>query len=343
MIQAKLTQPGRIEFSDVPVPKPGPTQALLKVKRIGICGSDIHAFHGIHRFVTFPIVQGHEGSGEIVETGSEVSGFAAGDRVTVRPQASCGRCIHCLGGNFNLCEEYKVIGVIGGIAGMASEYFQVEASLLHKLPDGMSFDQGAMVEPAAVAVHSIRRGGRIQGAKVLVFGAGPIGNLVAQAAKAFGAQQVMITDINQTRLDLAQKCQIDYCINTSKEDLKKAVCDRFGRDRADIIFDCAAVKATILNSIDLARRGSSILIVGNFNEPVSLELALVQRREISLIGVMNYIGADFDDAIQLIAAGKIRTTEFVSAYFGLKDYLSAYHYIQANTNSVMKVMIKVAD
>ena len=158
MLQVKTLGPGQISINEIPVPDPGLYQVLLKVMRFGICGSDIHLYHGRHKYVTFPLVQGHEGSGVIAKIGKRVSGFQVGDRVVVRPLMSCGKCRQCLEGRYNLCEDYKVIGVLGGTTGMAAEYFLCEASILHKMPDNMSFGQGALVEPAAVGVHAIALG-----------------------------------------------------------------------------------------------------------------------------------------------------------------------------------------
>ena len=343
MLQAYLKQPKDIEYRDVPIPEPGPGQALMAVKRVGVCGSDIHVYHGKHKYAIFPLVQGHEGSGEVVKVGPGVDGVKPGDKVTLRPQMYCGECLLCRQGRYNLCETYKVIGVLGGTTGMASEYFLADASKLHRLPAKLSYDEGAMIEPAAVGVHSIKMGGDVSGANVLVIGAGPIGNLVAQAAKALGAAKVVLTDINPVRLELARNCGIDHCVDTSGADLEQVLLQLFGPDRADVIYDCAGVPKMMETLVRIARRGSNIVLVGNFYDMVPVELGLVQRRELKLVGVMNYTAEDYDETIRLMEQSKIRVNALISNHFSLRDYDKAYAYIDANNSTVMKVMIDVGE
>lgn len=167
----------KIVLEDVPIPEVGDDQVLIEMKRVGICGSDIQVYHGRHKYMKFPVVQGHEGSGIICKTGRHVAGFTVGDRVTVQPQVFCGECAACKSGHYNVCQQLKVYGV--NTNGMAVEYFLTEASKVLKIGDEMSFDEGALVEPAAVAVGAVRRSGNLQAKHVLVVGAGPIGNFVA--------------------------------------------------------------------------------------------------------------------------------------------------------------------
>ena len=342
MLQATLQAPKTIEYQDVPMPEPGEGQVVMKVKRIGICGSDIHVYHGSHKYATLPIVQGHEGSGTVEKIGSGVKGLAPGDLVTLRPQHFCGECFLCKQGRYNLCETYRVMGVLGGITGMASEYFLVDASKLHKLPSAMTFDEGAVVEPAAVGVHAVKLGGKAACSKILVIGAGPIGNLAAQAAKALGADKAMIADISDVRLELAKKCGIDFCINTLNTDLESAILEHFGPNRADFILDCAGSPKTLEQAIHIARRGTNIVLVGNFYDFVPVELGLVQRRELNLIGDMNYVAEDYEDTIRFIASGKIKVNQLISNHFAFREYGAAYQYIDDNAGgAVMKVMIDV--
>jgi L-iditol 2-dehydrogenase len=341
MLSALMTAPAEIDFQEIPIPEVGKDQVLIRVKRIGVCGSDIHVYHGKHRYMTYPVVQGHEGPGIIEKIGEGVKEFSVGDRVTVQPTEFCGKCYQCTHGRNNICEEIKVLGVHS--TGMGSEYFLIDQSKVLKLPENMNFDQGAMVEATAVAVHAVRRSGNIEGLNVLVLGAGPIGNLVGQAAKALGANKVMITDINPTRLRIAEKCSIDYTVNTLEESLEDKLIEKFGVFKADVIFDCAAVKSTMEQSKNNARKGSNIVIVGNFNGTVELEMAFFQRREINIIGVMLYSREDFEKAIELIAQDKINTKDLITNYFDLKDYLEAYQFIDANAQTVMKVIIKVSE
>lgn len=341
MLQAVMTEAAKIEFVDVPVPEVGRNQVLIKVKRIGICGSDIQIYHGKHKFMTYPIVQGHEGSGTIAKVGNAVDAFSVGDNVTVQPQNYCGQCYPCRHGQYNVCENLSVLGVHE--TGMASEYFLTDASKVLKLPDTINFDQGALVEPTAVAVGAVRKCGGLKDANVVVLGAGPIGNLVAQVARASGAKKVMITDIKPQRLQIAAKCHIDHCLNAVEWQLGDAINQYFEADGADVIFDCAGVKSTIIDAISTARRGSKIVVVANFKERVDIELVLMQRKELTMYGIMMYVREDYENAIRLIAEGKINTKALITNYFEMTQFLEAYQYIDKNQDNVMKVILKVGD
>ena len=202
MLQQVMTNPGEIIFREVPVPEVKENQVLVKIMNIGVCGSDIHVYHGKHPFTKYPVTQGHEVSGEITELGKNVTEFQVGQKVTIEPQVYCGHCYPCRHGKYNLCEELKVMGF--QTTGTASEYFAVDASKVTPIPEDMSYEEGAMIEPLAVAVHGVKQMGDVAGMNIAVLGAGPIGNLVAQAAKGMGAAKVMITDISDLRLAKAE-------------------------------------------------------------------------------------------------------------------------------------------
>lgn len=170
MVQQIMTKPGTIEFREIEIPKAGEGQVLIRIERIGICGSDIHVYHGEHPFTSYPVTQGHEVAGEVVEVGGAVDGFTVGQKVTIEPQVYCGKCYPCRHGKYNLCEELKVMGF--QTTGTASEYFAVDASKVTLLPEEMSFEEGAMIEPLAVAVHAVKQMGDVRGMKVAVLGAG---------------------------------------------------------------------------------------------------------------------------------------------------------------------------
>jgi L-iditol 2-dehydrogenase len=212
MLQAVMVNPGEIKFQDVPVPSVGPDQVLVKIKRIGVCGSDIHVFHGQHPYVTYPLTQGHEVSGQIERLGEHVTGLSIGQKVTIEPQVTCGECHPCRHGKYNLCENLKVM--VSRRPAPPASISQLTLLRLQPLPDTLSFDEGAMIEPLAVTVHAVRQARDISGSKVAVLGAGPIGILLTQSLKALGASEVMVTDISDFRLKIAKTCGADYVYNT---------------------------------------------------------------------------------------------------------------------------------
>ncbi len=341
MLQQVMTNPGEIIFQEVPTPKPGDGQVLVKIKDIGICGSDIHVYHGKHPFTSYPVTQGHEVSGEIAELGAGVSGFAVGQKVTIEPQVYCGKCHPCRHGKYNLCEELKVMGF--QTTGTASEYFAVDASKVTPLPQEMSFAEGAMIEPLAVAVHGVKQVGDVTGMNIAVLGAGPIGNLVAQTAKGMGATKVMITDVSDFRLKKAEECGIDVCVNTREKNFGEALTEAFGPDKADVIYDCAGNNTTMGQAIQYARKGSVIVLVAVFAEMAQIDLAVANDHELDIKSTMMYRHDDYVDAIRLVKEEKVHLRPLISKTFAFHDYLEAYRYIDANREETMKVIVHVQD
>lgn len=341
MLQQVMTAPGEIEFREVPTPEPKENEVLVKIMKIGVCGSDIHVYHGEHPFTSYPVTQGHEVSGEIAALGKNVTGFSTGQKVTIQPQVVCGKCYPCRHGKYHLCEELKVMGF--QTTGVASHYFAVDAAKVTLLPEEMSFDEGAMIEPLAVAVHAVKRAGDVKGAKIAVLGAGPIGILVAQTAKGFGAESVMITDVSDLRLAKAKECGADYCINTKNEDFGEAMVQCFGPDKADVIYDCAGNDITMGQAIKYARKGSTIILVAVFAGMAKIDLAVLNDHELDLNTSMMYRNEDYIDAIRLVNEGKVKLAPLISEHFAFRDYLKAYQFIDANRESTMKVIINVQE
>lgn len=341
MLQQVMTSPGVIEFNEVPVPEAGEGQVLIKIMKIGVCGSDIHVYHGEHPFTKYPVTQGHEVSGEIVKLGQGVEGLAVGQKVTIQPQVVCGECYPCRHGKYNLCEELKVMGF--QTTGVASHYFAVDAAKVTPLPEAMSFDEGAMIEPLAVAVHAVRQAGDVSGKKIAVLGAGPIGILVAQVAKGMGADAVMVTDISDVRLAKAGECGVDYCENTKKVNFGQALLKDFGPDKADVIYDCAGNNVTMGQAIQYARKGSTIILVAVFAGMAQIDLAVLNDHELDLNTTMMYRNEDYVQAIQLVNEGKVQLKPLISSHFAFRDYKKAYEYIDANRETTMKVIINVQE
>lgn len=339
MLQQVMTAPGEIRFDTVPIPHPQPGQVLIKIKRIGVCGSDIHVYHGKHPYTKYPVTQGHEVSGQVVELGEEVKGLRVGQKVTIEPQVYCGHCHPCTHGKYNLCESLKVMGF--QTTGTASEYFAVDAGKVTPLPDTMSYDEGAMIEPLAVTVHAAKRAGDVKGLKVCVLGCGPIGILLVQTLKAFGAAEVLATDISDYRLALAKECGADHVVNTRSADFGAALADAFGPDKADLIYDCAGNDITMDQAIQNARKGSTIILVAVYAGLAHCDLAKLNDSELDLNTTMMYRHEDYVDAIRFVGEGKIRLAPLMSKHFAFTDYADAYRYIDLNQEATMKVLVDV--
>lgn len=336
---AKVTAPYTVEFEERPMPTYGDDQVLLKILAFGICGSDMQIYHGQHPVAQYPLVMGHEVSAVVDQVGKNVTDFKPGDKVTIEPQVFCGHCKPCQQGRFNVCEDIKVMGVY--MDGCNCEYFSCDARYLHHVPDFLTDEQIALVEPLAVGVGSVKRSRTFKGGNVVVVGAGTIGNCAAQAAKGLGAGKVLVTDIVDSKLEYALECGIDYAFNTSKMTLSEAIEKAFGEDKADVIIDCAAVAPVFKSIIEAARPNSEIILTGSYKTPVTFEVPRIQRREISLIGHFMYVREDFADAIRLLSEGKITITKTVSQVYPFDKYDEALKFFDEHPDQVMKIIVKM--
>jgi L-iditol 2-dehydrogenase len=223
--------------------------------------------------------------------------------------------------------------------GAASEYFPIPARKTLKIPEPVSIDEAAMIEPTAVAVHALRRGGDVKGKKVVVLGSGTIGNLVGQVALASGASGVLNTDISDYKLDKARACGLEHGVNTQRENLSEAVLRVFGPDRADLILECVGAQATIDQAIENARKGTTIVVVGVFGEKPRVDLGLVQDHELNLAGTLMYQRSDYERAIELVERGAMHLDKMITHRFDFRSYPEAYEAIEASNGEYMKVMI----
>ncbi|MFC1996189.1 zinc-binding dehydrogenase [Chloroflexota bacterium] len=336
MKQAVMTAPGEILIHEIDVPQPGPGEVLLRIQRIGVCGSDVHVYHGVHPYTGYPVVQGHEYSASIEAIGPGVEGFEYGEKVTSTPQIVCGVCKPCQRGDYHICDQLEVEGFQA--PGCAQELWVTPAERIIHLPESFSFEQGALVEPVSVAVRAVSRAGSLEGRNVVIFGAGPIGNLVAQVARAEGAQ-VLITDLSDYRLGIARECGLKATSNASNESLAKSVDRVFGPAGFDVAFECVGVEDTITTAIENIQKGGTIIVVGVFGEKPRLDLGLVQDRELNIHGTLMYQRHDYHRAVELIASGKVATQPLFSKHFPMDEYLAAYEFIEAQGDKTMKVFI----
>lgn len=337
MLRAVMTKPGTIEVREAAKPASGEGEIVMQTRRIGICGSDVHVYHGLHPYTSYPVVQGHEVSGVVAELGPGVDGLAIGDRITFLPQLTCGECYPCRHGMHHICESLRVMGFQA--PGAAQEFVALDAANVLRLPGHMSLDQGALIEPISVAAHALARAGGAAGRRVLVLGAGPIGNLTAQVARASGAEAVMVTDLSPYRLDKARACGLDLLVDPAATDLGVAIRENFGTDGADLIMECVGAQATVEQAISYARPGTTIVVVGVFGRKPEIDVGLIQDHELSLVGTLMYQKPDYERAIELAAGGAMTLEPLVTDHFPLEQYLAAYEKIERAGGETMKVMI----
>lgn len=339
MRQAILVEPKHIEFKEVAEPKATDLtahQVLVNIKRIGICGSEIHSYHGLHPATFYPVVQGHEYSGVVMAVGSEVTVCKPGDHITARPQLVCGKCNPCKRGQYNVCEHLRVQAFQAD--GAAQDFFVVDDDRVAKLPEGMSLDYGAMIEPSAVGAHASNRTD-VKGKNVVVSGAGTIGNLIAQFCIARGAKNVLITDVSDLRLAKARECGIKHTLNITKKTLKEAAQELFGEEGYQVGFEVAGVEVSIRSLMETIEKGSDIVIVAVFAKDPALSMFYLGEHELRLIGSMMYRHEDYLTAIDYVNKGIVNLKPLVSNRFAFEEYDDAYKFIDTHRETSMKVLI----
>jgi len=338
MRQAVMKSPGVIEFNEIAPPEDlKSNEILLRIQKIGVCGSDIHVFHGEHPATPYPVVQGHEYSAIIESVGSDVTKAKPGMRATARPQLVCGKCGPCKRGQYNACQELKVQGFQA--PGVAQDLFVVTEDRLIVFPDSMSFVQGVMIEPASVGAHSTNRAGSIEGKNVVVSGAGTIGNLVAQFAKARGAKKVLITDISDYRLSIARRCGIDHTLNIKDIPFDTGIKDVFGVESFQLGFEAAGVQASLDSLIANVEKGGDVVILGVYANNPTINMYYLGEHELNVFGSMMYIQEDYEEAVEMISAGKIITDPLITKHFPFEKYNDAYKFIEKQGDQSMKVII----
>jgi len=333
MLASVLTGPKTIELREVEVPVPQPGQVLVMVTAVGVCGSDTHFYQtgAIGDIVVRgPIVLGHETGGQIVAVGHGVDPGRVGSRVAVEPQTPCRRCDYCKRGLYHLCRDVQFYGA-WPVDGSFSEYAIVDDDFAHAIPDAMTDEQAALVEPVSVAVHAARRGGVALGSRVLVTGAGPIGVLCAQVARASGATEIIITDPVAHRREFALAHGADVALDPATADL-----DVYA-EHFDVYIDASGNGPAILSALPTIRPGGTAVLVGMGGLQLEIPIAMIQHREITLTGTFRYVNT-WPAAIELIVSGAIDATSLVTGRYGLEDVEEAL--LKSTTDPVsIKTMI----
>ena len=322
---------GNMEIREAEIPRPGPGEVLIEIKSVGICGSDLHIYHWNIAFkMNPPMIIGHEFSGVIVETGEGVKGWEKGSRVTAEPSAIvCGECRYCRTGAYNMCPDRRVLGywLNGGFA----EYIVVNAQRLHRLPDSISFDEGALTEPLACCVHGVHELTGIEvGDLVAVLGPGAIGLLCAQLAKAEGAQVMVIgTGADRERLAAAKALGMDYCINLEEEDPIAFAQELSGGEGADVVLECSGAGSAAAMGLEIARRMGKYTQIGLFGKPITLDFERIAYKELRVTGSLSQRWTAWKRAIRIMAQGKVDLKAVTSDKFPLTQWKTAFDKFEA--------------
>ena len=336
MKAAVIKSPYEVEIVEKGLPEIKEGEALISVKICGICGSDLHVYRGKHPFVKEPRVPGHEFSGVVAE--GDI--YSRGEAVTVEPLIPCGKCDLCIRGEYNVCRDLKVIGI--HVDGAMAEYVKVPEDRIYRLPKGVSFKEGALIEPLAVAVHIVRRAKVSLNDDVLILGAGPIGLLVLQVAKLLGVKRIFITDVVDYRLDLAEKLGADYTINASVDSVEEVVYKATNGLGVDIAIEVAGAPNTPLQAVKLTKPHGRVVIVGFFEEPrVPMDMTEIVAKELEIVGSRVY-WHDFKTAIDLVARRVINVKRIVTHSFPLEDVAKAFEVADKKLYNAVKVLVLIS-
>jgi L-iditol 2-dehydrogenase len=336
-----LSSYNNLEIAEMPLPAVGPGEVLVRVEACGICGSDVHGYDGSSGRRIPPIVMGHEAAGVVAAVGADVEGYAAGDRVTFDSTVYCGECAFCKSGDVNLCDNRQVVGVSCGDYrrhGAFAEFVVVPQRILYRLPEGISFAEAAMLEAASVAIHGVRVSEARGGETALVIGAGMIGLLTLQAARAAGCARVFVADVDATRLKMAKDAGADEILHASGAELVAQVMKLTEGRGVDLAFEAVGRNETVAGAIDCTRKGGTVTLIGNIQPEVTLPLQKVVTRQLRLQGSCASSG-EYPQAIELITSGKINVAPLITAVAPLEEGPRWFERLHAREPNLMKVIL----
>jgi L-iditol 2-dehydrogenase len=338
---ARLYKPFDIRIEDSDLPEIGEHQVLINVKSVGVCRSDIYYYNsGKIGDITLndPLILGHEFSGIISEIGNKVSKFKKGDRVAIEPAVSCGECEFCLSGNPNLCPSVKFCGT-PPIQGALSEYYLAEQEQLFLIPDSLSFDMGALLEPLGVAIHSVNLAKIKLSQSVAIVGCGPIGLLVLQLVKLMRLNEIFCFDLLDYRLEKAKSLGADYTLNNNDISLIDKIIDMFSYSKIDIIFDASGDANVPNQSITLLKPGGKLLLIGIMEKDDILINSSILRRKGLTIKAVRRMKNTYPTAIELVKNEKINLNSIITHNFNLENTLGAFNLVHEYKDDVIKVII----
>ena len=339
-----LSEYKKLELVDLDPPVAGPNEIMVAIRACGICGSDVHGYDGSSGRRIPPLVMGHEASGVVAEAGSEVTRFGVGDRVTFDSMISCGDCDACRHGRNNLCQSRRVLGVSCETyrqPGCFAEFVTVPEHIVYAIPDALSFEHAALVEPVSVAVHAVGLMDIEPGSTGVVIGTGMIGLLVVQALKVAGCTTVIAVDVDDFKLEMAKKLGATHALNPQSADVNAEVMSLTNRLGADLSVEVVGKTAPLQTAIECVRLGGQIGLVGNLQPNVELPLQKVVTRELKLIGSCGSSG-EYPRCIELMASGEIQVAPLISEITSLENGPEYFDRLYQHEPQLMKVVLQPA-
>lgn len=330
----------RIE--DVPEPKTKDDEALIAVKAVAICGAEMHAYTGVSKrrqeIHGLPLVMGHEFSGEVAQVGKNVEKVAVGDRVTVNPIVTCGKCEQCITGQTNLCKSFSLIGL--HVDGAFAECVPVLGENCHKIPDSMSFEEASLIEPCSVGVHAVNITNLELGDDVAVLGAGTIGLMALQATKCAGAGRIFVSGHHNFKLDVAKKLGADDMINSKEENPVKRIMELTDGEGVDAVLEAVGSRVTVQQGLDLVKKGGTVTVIGMREKTMELDMLSVAAKEVRIQGDYGYTKKEFGSSLKLAIANKLNLKQIITHAFSLRDISKAFELLAQKKENAIKVIVK---
>lgn len=341
MLTAVLHKPLDVQLETKPLPEIGPADVLIKVMAVGVCGSDVHYYeHGrIGRYVVErPLILGHECSGIVVAAGSQVKKLKVDDRVAIEPGVTCGRCEACKEGRYNLCPEVEFMAT-PPVNGAFAQYIAHREDFVYPIPDHMSYEAAALIEPFSVGIHAASRAGLRPGASIAIMGMGPVGLMAVVAAKAFGAGTIIAADMAENRLEAARKLGATHTVQAAQADPVKAVFEYTGGKGADVAFETAGSPKALQAAVLSLKRGGALSIVGlPQQEGISLPVPFIVDNEIDLYGIFRYANT-YEAGIRFLSSGIADVDALVTDRYPLEQAGEAMERARTNKQGSIKVMV----
>ena len=331
-----VSEPGKLEVIEKEIPQlKTSTQVLVKITAAGICGSDIHIFHGTHAYATYPRIIGHEGCGVVERIGNQVTGLKAGDPVIIEPIHGCGTCYACRNGRYNCCPDIVVAGVHAD--GVMEEYMVVESSQLYKYDPVLTPVQAATAEPYTIGAQANAQARTMPGDLVLIHGAGPIGMIICDMAEALGAT-VIVSEVNEARLEIAKSFGAKYTINPQKRDLREAVMDITDGKGVNVVFETSGVPALTSLSVELLSPHGRLVPLTFAPEPVPINFRLVNKNELVIAGTRNQ-NRKFKEVVESLPGRRDRIDRLVTHVFPVEEAKKAFETAMDKNSGACKVII----
>ena len=326
--------------SDLPEPQiMAPNEVKIRVKVTGICGSEIHAYNGLHNFRVPPLVSGHEFSGDVVEVGSEVTTCKVGDRVTAEPQYGCGNCYFCNNGNYNICPDKKVLGATYW-TGSFGEYVVVPQQTIVKLLDSVSYEEGALIEPIAVGMHAVRKFNINKNSSVAIIGTGTIGLGILLCAKLFNPKMIIMIDVIDYNLEKAREMGCNFTLNSMSEDIESKIMELTEGIGTDVTFLAFGNEPTLRQACSITKRGGIISEIAIIKDRTPFSFGMLQSKELTMVGSNMYIYDDFQAVCDAIAEGKMDLSKFVTKIYPIEEMPKAMRVIDNREEPIIKILLK---